>query len=85
MQVVFTKKTEVTSNKSGSPVKYTIVHGISDSGEGVQLFLNQEQLSEYQITDAVVATPAQLKEIFESCPVVDVEFNQRGRVDSVKV
>jgi len=84
MRVVFFSKTSVTSKKDGA--KYEIYRGVAQDGQPVEVFLNEEQVRKFTIpAEGVVADQKVLAEVFDSAPVVDVEFNQKGRVESVKV
>jgi len=82
MKVIVTYKQDITA-KAGQ--KYVIYRGISESGDMVEAFLTASQAEEFAIPDSVIASKAQVAELFRDMPAVDVEFNQRGRIDSIKV
>jgi len=54
-------------------------------GDAVEVFLTAEQEQQYELTPEHVASKESLKDLFSNSPIVDVEFNQRGRVASVTV
>jgi len=77
-----TKKELVTSKGK----EYVIYKGISASGGTVEVFLPREKADEYDIPDDAIATPEDLDTFFGNAnKVVNVQFNERGRVDSVEV
>lgn len=82
MKVVLTYKQEITS-KSGE--KFVIYRGVSGSGDTVEAFLTQEQAERAGIPDTHILPPATIKALVEESRTVDVNFNQRGRVDSIDV
>lgn len=82
MKVVLTSKQEITA-KSGQ--KYFIYRGVASTGSTVELFLNEEQNSRFAIPDSSIASRSEFSELFSSLPQIEVEYNQRGRVENVEV
>jgi len=82
MRVVITKKDRITSKKGEN---FTIFKGISESGDTVELFFQDTNTEDITVCDGVLADPASVQQLFKSEQPVDVQFNQRGRVDSVTV
>jgi len=82
MQLAITKKVEIKS-KAGQA--FTILHGIAEDGETVQVFMNEAQAKEFDVPEGAIATAEQLKALHADLPVVDVDFNNRGRLVGVKV
>jgi len=81
MKVVITKE-EVIPAKSG--VKYHVFKGISEGGSTVELWFPESDSEAVGICAAAIADPASVQALFDAESPVSVEFNQRGRVDSVK-
>lgn len=81
MDCVITSRQNITSKKGE---EYVIFRGISQDGQTVEAFLTKAQADEFGIQNSAIMTPAQLKALFEKHPVVEIEFNQRGRVQSMK-
>lgn len=82
MKVVITSKSVINA-KNGQ--KYFKYDGFSETGEPVTAFLNEEQETDLGIPKGAIVQPDQLKELFESLPVVDIQFNQRGRLQTIQV
>lgn len=81
MKAVLTHREAITS-KAG--VSYVIYRGVSpQSGRTVELFLTQEQEAQYGLSAADLVDKEAMLEFFNEQNQVDVEFNERGRVDSV--
>lgn len=78
MKVAVTGVKQVTSKKNNET--YTIVSGVSKSGTTVEAFLNAEQVRGATI---VAPTNQVLEELFQVLPVLEVEFNEKGRVESI--
>jgi len=79
MKIAITGRTAITAKKDGAAyVKYT---GFSKSGEVVEAFVtaDKDTLGADYAPEADV-----LEEVFETLPKAEVEFNQRGRVDSIE-
>jgi len=81
MQLIITQRQEITSRKGDNFVVY---RGIADDGSTVEAFLTAQQATEFDIPSEAIVSKAQLKELFATLPVSDIEFNQRGRVQSLK-
>jgi len=82
MEVILTNRKSIKS-KAGQA--FSIYGGLSASGSTVQVFLTPEQEVKYGINDSHVMSKEELTDLFEKATTVDVEFNERGRVDSVIV
>lgn len=82
MPVILFSKVSFSGKDGRKWVKYT---AINSKGEEVAMFFSAEQAEALAIPDAVVVKPAQLEQLFKELPIVDVQFNQRGRVESVDV
>jgi len=81
MEVVITSRTEITS-KNGQ--KYFLYKGISKGGDTIEVFLNGDQEIEIGVPASARATAQQLEKLFTELPVIDVQFNQRGRLETIK-
>jgi len=81
MKVILTQKAVITSKKGET---YTIYRGLGKSGVTIELFLNETDKERFEIPASKVMTEEVLNSLFETAPVVDVEFDQRGRVVSVE-
>jgi len=77
MKIAITARKEITSKKGENFVLYSAV---KPSGETLTAFISPEK-------DALLRsshpTPEQVAQIFEVMPVVDVEFNELGRVENL--
>jgi len=62
-----------------------VYKGISETGGTVELFLTPEQEEAYGLSEQVVAEQVTIDEVFKAETIVDIQFNERGRVDSVRV
>jgi len=62
-----------------------IYKGISESGATVELFLSPEEEEKYGLSAALVADQSTIEAVFEAETIVDIQFNERGRVDTVRV
>jgi len=82
MKVILTNRKDIKS-KAGQV--FGLYSGISLSGSTVQVFLTPEQEAEFGLNSDHVVSKSDLTEIFEKFDSVDVEFNERGRVDTVVV
>jgi len=82
MQLAITKKVEIKS-KAGQA--FTILHGVAEDGETVQVFMNEAQAKEFDVPTGAIASAEQLKQLQSDLPVIDVDFNNRGRLVSIKV
>jgi len=83
MRIVLTHKQLVTSGKTGA--KYVIFKGVGESGDTVELFFSEAQAKEYNIPDEAIDVDG-VKNLFANAPkIIDANFNQRGRVDSIEV
>jgi len=61
---------------------YTIVSGINAKGEAVKAFLASEDAKE--IANVAVPSPAVLEKALSAFPLVDIDFNERGRAEAVR-
>jgi len=84
MQVILFHVVDVTSKKNGK--KYRIGNGISATGEKVDIILGEEQMANkaFAIPAGSVVNKEQLEDMFRNLPVVDVQFGQRGSIDSIE-
>lgn len=82
MKVVITNRQDITSRKSGD--KWTVFRGIAESGKTVEAWLSEKQALELDIPEGALVSKSQLKQLFEELPVVDVEYDQDGRVETIK-
>lgn len=80
MKVALTSRREITAKKTGE--QYVIYTAVKPSGETLQAFLKPEA-----DTLPVSARPSEdaIAEIFNRLPVVDVEFNELGRVEAIRM
>lgn len=78
MKLAITGKREVTSKKTGE--NYVILSGVASSGKTVEAFFSVSQLAGVNVS---VPTKEVLAGLFKTLPVLDVEFNEQGRVESV--
>jgi len=83
MQVAILSRVEITSKKDGQ--KYFLYKGIDSKGDTIQVFLNADQEVEIGVPQSARATSAQLAEIMKTLPVVDIQFNQQGRLDTIHI
>jgi len=81
MEVVITSRQEI---KSKNGAQYFLYKGISKSGDTVEAFLNDTQEIEIGIPQSARASKEQVEELFKTLPVVDIQFNQRGRLDTIQ-
>jgi len=82
MKVVLTEKQAITSKKGDEWVKLSYLTAKGKAGE---LFLSKAEAETYGVSDEVLASDEDIKELFESSPKVSVEFNERGRVVGIEV
>jgi len=82
MKIAFTKREEITA-KNGH--KYVMYKGIGMDGGTVEVFLTPEGEAEYGLSQEHLASKETLKDFLSNAPIVDVEFNQRGRVAAIEV
>lgn len=78
MKIAILSKRTVTSKKNGET--YTIVSGFNASGKTLEVFLNTEQVDGLTLA---VPSKRDLEEMFSSLPLMNVEFNDQGRVEEV--
>jgi len=83
MQIVITHRQNITAKNTGD--KFLILRGISRSGDTVELFMNQEMQEKFPVSASAMVAPDALASFFDSVPTVEVEFNQKGRVESLSV
>jgi len=81
MKSVLTSR-EVVESKKG---RWVLYKGVSSSGKTVELFLTPEEEEKYGLTEAIVAEKRSIDELFAAETIVEVNFNERGRIDSVQV
>jgi len=83
MQVIVTSKQTIKSKAGQS---YVILHGLSESGEVVSTMVTAEQAAgEFAVPESAMASKEQIAALFKDLPVVDIDFNQRGRLVGVKI
>jgi len=51
----------------------------------VELFLSPEEEEDYGLSAALVADQSTIEAVFRAETIVDIQFNERGRIDSVRV
>jgi len=81
MKIILTSKQEITSKKGE---QFVIYRGIDETGSTVEAFLPKARSDEFAISDGNIASKAQIKELFDTLPVCEIEFNQRGQVQALK-
>jgi len=81
MQVILTSRQDITAKNGQKYVKYG---GIYENGDEASIFLSAEQASEFNIASGDMLSKEQLKQLFADMPVCEVEFNQRGRIQTLK-
>jgi len=82
MKVFPTKLDKITSKKGD---EFVLLKGITAEGDTVEAFLSSDQAKEFKITDEHVLSSSQLKEVLGSFEPIEIFYNQRGRVESIKV
>jgi len=82
MKVVLLHKEEINAKGGKVFVKYG---GFNAQGKIIEIFVTKEQADAFGIPDSKLVTPQELKEMHSNFETVDVQFNERGRVDSVEV
>lgn len=80
MIVALTGRTPITA-KNGT--KYIIYRGLGEDGDTVQLFLNEEEESQHSIPTSTINTATRIKSALKDLALVDIQFNQRGRMVSI--
>jgi len=83
MKVALTSKKIVTSKKNG--LVYQIYAGVSESGKAIQMFLDEAQVKEFNLPEAIVPSKESLAQIFEILPVVEASFDDTGRLEDISV
>jgi len=79
---VLTKREAIQSAKKGN---FVIYKGIARSGATAEIFLTEDDEQKYGLSEDLVADVSTIDEIFNREKSVEVEYNERGRVDSVSV
>jgi len=83
MKMILQEPIELTSKKGE---KWVIYNVYAPSGEKViQVFLTPKQVEDYELADAPMVKTEELKEFLAQTAPVEVEFNERGRVESVSL
>jgi len=60
---------------------YRTVHGLNPAtGKTFMQFVNKEQ---YDLVGTIAPTPKTVSDALNALPEVDVEFNERGRLESI--
>lgn len=77
MKIILTSKQEIQSKKGD---QFVIFRGIDETGNTVEAFLPKSRAEEFAISDASIASKQQVKDLFLTLPVCEIEFNQRGQV-----
>jgi len=83
MQIAIISRREITSKKDGQ--KYFLYKGFDAKGDTIQVFLNADQEVEIGVPQSARATKEQLVEVMKVLPVVDIQFNQQGRLDTIHI
>jgi len=81
MEIVITSKQDITSKKGD---KFVVYKGILQDGATVEAFLTAQQAEQFAIPEGAIATREQMKKVFQELPVCEIEFNQRGQVQTLK-
>lgn len=82
MRVVLTKIENIESKKGN----FVIYKGISESGSTIEAFVTKEQADTFAIPEKAAMSKDDIASMFANAEtVVDISFDQRGRVDSVVV
>jgi len=82
MIVIFTKKTSITSKKGDQWVKACYV-SLKDGQTG-EIFVSAKEFEAFSLPDDRFMTPESLKDAFKDATESEVQFDQRGRADSVE-
>jgi len=79
MKIAILSREEITSKKDGAKyVKYT---GFSKTGSAIEAFITAEKDT---LSSKSVPLAGDVEAVFSTLPQVDVEFNNRGRVESIE-
>lgn len=81
MRVILTKKEEFASKKGQEYVKLSYV-GLD--GYAGQVFLTKEKYLTEKVDDNLIVNQKTMSEIEKICDVVDVEFDQAGRLVGIR-
>lgn len=81
MKIILTNKQEITSKKGE---QFVIFRGIDATGSTVEAFLPKAKADEFNIADGNIASKKQIADLFETLPVCEIEFNQRGQVQDLR-
>jgi len=82
MKLIVTSKQAIVAKDKK---RYVLLKGIVESGDTVDIFTTEEQADgEFNLPAGAIATAEQIAKLFEDLPVCEVEFNQRGRLVSLK-
>ncbi|AXH76356.1 MAG: hypothetical protein [Inoviridae sp.] len=85
MKIILLQKLGIVSKKDNKP--YVVFKGVSRSGEIVEFILNETDAEKFSIPNTAVLSTEILTAMFQdpSIRTLDVEFNNRGRVEKVTV
>lgn len=82
MRLILTAKQDIKARTGQEYVKISYID--PKSGETGDLFVPREQYVAYDLSADVIATPEKISKVEWPVEMVEVEFNQRGRVVSLK-
>jgi len=60
------------------------VSGITEKGTVVDVFTSKAEADAWELPVGAIVTKEQLAEIFKTLPVVEVVYNERGKVSTIK-
>jgi len=78
MKIALTGMRAITAKKTG--IEYVIATGFTASGDTIKAFLEKDQAEALHV---LAPTKDELAHVFSMLPLINVEFNEQGRVDSV--
>jgi len=81
MKVILTQRQELTSKKGGA---FVILRGVAEDGSTIEAFLSGEQIEQFDVAPTAILKKSEIQRLFQELPAVDIEYNQRGRVVSIR-
>jgi len=75
----------VTPIKAKTGMEYVIFEGISESGETIKQITSKADADLFGVPPQAVLNAKTLELMFKDSPVVDMQFNQRGRLEDIVV
>jgi len=83
MKIILTSKQNIKAKTGQQYVKLSFLN--IKTGESGDVFLTADQFASYNIPDASILSKENVDDVSWPIEPVDVEFNQRGRVESLTV